>query len=424
MPTVNYGIASTADDVSETRNASDGAALGYFDSFSYTGLDGGQQIWVGLRFLAVAVPIGSTITSATLTLKRDDGFGITGSAWGSIAGYAADTVGALTSNRPYAAAKTSATVTVTNSATVAYDVTAIIAEIIGRGGWASGNDLAFATIPTGANGYFAWIDRASSSTNCAQLSITYSAGGPASFTIDGAASGAGTATGAVLARRPLTGAAAGSGTAAGIFVPAPRTKKAYRYFPRFRGGADVWYDTASSITGPEFWDAAPSGGASYTIDGAASGLGTATGLVLRTAPVGSVAAGLAVATGLAGRSAPAVGTATGTGSATGDVGTQGGADGAATGTGAATGSVGVSRPLAGIASGSGAVTGAVLRLATINGVAVGAGTATGAVGRTAGVTAAASGTGTATGDTGFTGDVAANGSNFMTDRRRRRSAVR
>lgn len=176
MPTVNYGIASTADDVSETRSAAGGGALGYFDGFCYTGLDGGQQIWVALRFLAVAVPAGATITSATLTLKRDDGFGFTGSAWGGIRGYAADTVGAVTSNRPYAAAKTSASVTVTNSATVAYNVTAIVAEIIARAGWVSGNNLAFATDPVGSNGYMPWIDRASSSTNCAQLSITYSTG--------------------------------------------------------------------------------------------------------------------------------------------------------------------------------------------------------------------------------------------------------
>lgn len=259
MPTVNYGIASTADDVTETRNVSDGAPLNYSDAFSYTGVDGGQ-LWVGLRFLAVAVPAGSTITSATLTLKRDDGFGVTGTTWGSIAGYAADTVGALTSNRPYAAAKTSASVAVTNSATVAYDVTAIVAEIIGRGGWVSGNNLAFATIPTGANGYYAWIDRASSSTNCAQLSITYSSG-PTSYTL--------TADRGLFA---LTGIPADLKTR-------PKADQYFRKFPRFRGGSDVWYDEASVVTSPEFWDAASAGSyvltastGSFSLSGQAAGL--------------------------------------------------------------------------------------------------------------------------------------------------------
>jgi hypothetical protein len=415
--TVNYGIANTADDAVYAYEYLDNTYL-FFGAY-----DSSQA--AGVHFSGVAVPQAATITSATLTVKRDDANTQAGSNYGVVKGVASDNAPAWTTTNPLAASKTTESVTVTNNATVAYDVAAIVQVIVNRAGWASGNAMAFVSDATGANGAVGVIDYVNSSTDAAQLSITYTSGGPASYTIDGAATGTGTATGETApGPRPITGDAIGTGLATGDFVSALRTKKAYRVTPRFRGGYDVWYDTASIVAGPEFWDAAPSGGTSYTIDGAASGLGAATGLILRTAPVSSVAAGLAVATGLAGRSAPIVGTATGTGTATGDVGTQGGADGSATGAGTATGSVGVSKPIASAASGTGTATGAVLRLATINGVAVGTGAATGAVGRLATVTGAASGTGTSSGETGYASAPAFTGATLLLDRRRRRSAVR
>lgn len=241
MPTVNYGIPSTADDISETRNVSDGAAISYFDSFTYTGLDG-QHSWAGLRFTGIAVPAGATITSATLTLKRDDGLGSTGSNWGILKGYAADTVGALTSNRPYAAAKTTASVTVINSATVPYDVTAIVAEITGRPGWSTGNNLAFASVPTGSNGYLGWIDRSASSVNCAQLSITYTTGPTAST---------GTLTKTLGS---LTASSVGTNDSPIITAP---PFKLFRAFPQFPSSSAVWLNGASTIVNNGFWDDAP-----------------------------------------------------------------------------------------------------------------------------------------------------------------------
>lgn len=418
MPTVSYGIATTADDVTYAPTFG-----GILDSLPANGNTSGTIFTAGLRFIAVAVPQGATVSSATLTLKTDPANPATGSAWGAIKGVAADDAPIWTTTDPSAASKTTQSVTITSTATVAYDVTAIVQAIINRAGWASGNALAFAGDPTGANGYIYWIDRSNSSVDCAQLAITYATGGPASYAIDAAANGSGTAVGAGGAIRPLAGAAQASGTATGRFVPPVRTIKAYRFFPRFAGDSDAWYGGASVVTGPEFWDAA-AGGASYTIDGAATGSGLSIGDASRTAPAAAVSAGIGISTGAAGRQAPGSADATGSGVAVGDMGVQGGVTGAATGAGAAVGDAGVQRPATGAASGSGTAVGAVLRLATINGVAVGSGTATGDASRTAPTAGNATGAGIASGDVGSTAPVDPTGLNALVNRRRRRSSVR
>lgn len=182
MPTVSYGITNTADDVSyavASGALSDQAVLA--GDTTPLGVPGG--LFAGLRFPAVQVPAGATITAATLTLKLNTaspGFGsaVMGTTFGLLKGVASDNAPSWSTTGPQSAAKTSQSVTITSDVTKVYDVTAIVAAIIARPGWALGNALAFAGDPTGANGFVEWIDRTSSSTDCAQLSITYTAGGP------------------------------------------------------------------------------------------------------------------------------------------------------------------------------------------------------------------------------------------------------
>lgn len=170
MPTVSYGIANTANDVTQLPGA------GLFDTVPASGTGSGFFYWVGFRFLAVAVPQGATITSATLTLKKDAAQSVAGT-WGVLKGVNADTTAAWTTTDPSVATKTSQSVTIVDGATQNYDVAAIVQAIVNRAGWVSGNALGFAGDPTGATGLMAWIDYDASTTNCAQLSITYTTGG-------------------------------------------------------------------------------------------------------------------------------------------------------------------------------------------------------------------------------------------------------
>lgn len=184
MPTVSYGITNTADDVTDytsigagvdTNNTSNGLVFGAY------------SIPIGLRFLLVSVPQGATISAATLTLKKNASQPYIATSHGSIKGVASDSAPAWATTRPALASLTAQSVTVVDSATVAYDVAAIVQAIVNRAGWASGNAMAFAGDTTGANGAIAWVDYSVSSTDCAQLSITYTAGGPTSYTLTAAA---------------------------------------------------------------------------------------------------------------------------------------------------------------------------------------------------------------------------------------------
>lgn len=174
MPTVSYGITNTADDGS----AIPGIAA-YSDVNPANGLYSGYPVSVGFRFLGVAVPQGATIDSATLTLKKDTASPNTAGNWGIIAGVNSDNAALFSAaNPPNTATKTSESVTVVDGATQNYDVKPIVQAIVNRSGWTSGNALAFAGNQTGSTGVMFWIDFFGSSTDCAQLSITYTAGGP------------------------------------------------------------------------------------------------------------------------------------------------------------------------------------------------------------------------------------------------------
>lgn len=98
-----------------------------------------------VRFTNVTVPQGTTITSAylTLTAYQTD----TDTVDQRIRGFAEDNTANFSSD-PSGRSKTSAQRTqnqagITNNQTYTYDVTAIVQEIVNRGGWSSGNALGF-----------------------------------------------------------------------------------------------------------------------------------------------------------------------------------------------------------------------------------------------------------------------------------------
>lgn len=182
MPTVNNSITITADDASAVASPATLDATGVIAGNVF-----GTNYYAGLRFLAVAVPQGATITSATLTLiVGGAAFGGTGagaaSGFGNWKGVASDNAPTWsTANLAITTSRTTASATILGSTTVettrAHDVTSIVQEIVNRAGWVSGNALAIAGDPTGATSYCPYYDYVDNSAKAATLSITYASGG-------------------------------------------------------------------------------------------------------------------------------------------------------------------------------------------------------------------------------------------------------
>ena len=118
------------------------------------------RVAVGLRYANVAIPQGSTITSATITFTRRGSsgssvtFAIDGQANDDANTFVYGGAAAPVNNDITGRARTTATVAwtaspLTTTTIATSDVSAIVQEIVGRGGWASGNALAF--IITSAN---------------------------------------------------------------------------------------------------------------------------------------------------------------------------------------------------------------------------------------------------------------------------------
>ena len=170
MPTVSYGITNTADDGCQV------GTFGFFDSTPANGFFDAPYC-VGFRFIGVAVPAGASVSSATLTLKKDAANSTAGT-WGSIKGVAADNAPPWATTLPSAAVKTTQSVTIVDGATQTYDVADIVQAIASDPAWSAGNAMAFAGDPSGATGLMAWVDFSTSAADSAQLSITYEAGGP------------------------------------------------------------------------------------------------------------------------------------------------------------------------------------------------------------------------------------------------------
>lgn len=133
-----------------------------------------------LRFQAVSIPASSSITAATITLNIVN---ITGTPDTTIYGVNVDNAAAFANpgNLPSNASNTTASYDADPSGTGTFvlTVTDIVAEIIARGGWASGNAIAFVmkdNSGTGDNQYDI-EDFGAAGTAEAVLDVTYTAGG-------------------------------------------------------------------------------------------------------------------------------------------------------------------------------------------------------------------------------------------------------
>lgn len=183
-----------------TANADDGREYFGFFSVDYPGIVqglyyGSYLTYAGWRFQTIAVPQGATINSATLTPTLRNFNSPSGWNIGRLFGYDTDdaapwTVG-FSGVVPSEIAKTTAftslaSFTGTGGSPVAIDVTAIVQEIVDRGGWASGNDMSFFGGVTGATAAAWFYDYRDDAAKAATLEIDYTEGGPAAVEGTGA----------------------------------------------------------------------------------------------------------------------------------------------------------------------------------------------------------------------------------------------
>jgi hypothetical protein len=137
---------------------------------------GGESV-SGLRFQNVAIPQGSTIDSATLTINIS---GLDGSPDLNVYGNDVDNAAVWSDpgNMPSDITKTTALKNATPGSTgsLAIDVTNIVQEIIDRGGWTSGNSLALCIFDNAGSGNneIEFDSFETSGGSPATLDITYS----------------------------------------------------------------------------------------------------------------------------------------------------------------------------------------------------------------------------------------------------------
>lgn len=146
----------------------------------------GTEVYAAWRFTSVTIPQGQTITSATLTLEATSNDSDTIHLW--IYGIAEDNTASLSSD-PDGRTKTTARrqydqAGVTGGNLYVIDVTTIVQEILNRGGWASGNALAFITDDNGTSNnnaitYKSWTSFIpGDQAHAALLDVTWSGSSP------------------------------------------------------------------------------------------------------------------------------------------------------------------------------------------------------------------------------------------------------
>jgi hypothetical protein len=190
--TVTKRVASGSDDVEEEGTASVhlGAGGMYLNSsdielVSDTEAPSGGTQKVGLRFTNLGIPRGAIITSAAVTFRAigaDAPNTNTGTTTLSIRAQAADSAAGFTStrfdisNRPL----TTSAATWTpgswsaNTDVVSPSIAAVVQEVVGRTGWASGNSLALIVTGTGSRSAASYE---SDSARAALLTVSYTLAG-------------------------------------------------------------------------------------------------------------------------------------------------------------------------------------------------------------------------------------------------------
>jgi len=133
---------------------------------------------LGVRFQGVGIGGGANVTTADLKLKVN---GIDNDITATVYGDDVDDAAAWAGNsRPTQITETSASVAwdlPTSTGWTTKDIASVVSEILGRGGWASGNDMRFAIGPDGGDigGAVYFSDYGDGQANAPKLEITYTA---------------------------------------------------------------------------------------------------------------------------------------------------------------------------------------------------------------------------------------------------------
>ena len=142
-------IAADADDVYDQT-----AAL--VTTASYVG-NNGEALAMGFRFLNVTVPAGATIDSATLTLRARNLYGTVTFVHGTFYGFDTDDAPAWNDagGEPSVVTRTTASLAFDPAAWVTdtdytYAVKDLVAEIVARAGWGTGNDIGIVCVNNGS----------------------------------------------------------------------------------------------------------------------------------------------------------------------------------------------------------------------------------------------------------------------------------
>jgi hypothetical protein len=178
-PTVNETIAAGGDDAFSLWISSGAAHYAFVNASTAmaAGRSGTARFYAGVRFQTVGVPAAATINSASLTITTG---GLVGTPNVNIYGNDVDdaAVWADPGNRVKNITQTTAVVNKANWVAAtdnAVAVTAIVAEIVARAGWASNNDIAFGLFNAAGAGdhllNFAALEHATATE--ARLAITY-----------------------------------------------------------------------------------------------------------------------------------------------------------------------------------------------------------------------------------------------------------
>jgi hypothetical protein len=190
-PTVNENVSAGADDAGSIWSNNGATFYAFFgvSTALLAGDLGTRRYYAGVRFQTVPIPASATIDLATLTVRAI--LAITPNI--NIFGNDVDDAAAWADpgNRIKNITKTTASTNVTSwtaNADNAITVTSIVAEILGRAGWASNNDVAFGFFNNAGAGtniiQFAALEHATLTE--ARLSIDYTeAGGAAAPNVVG-----------------------------------------------------------------------------------------------------------------------------------------------------------------------------------------------------------------------------------------------
>lgn len=163
---------------SQRVNASLNDAYEFFDSmvrFDFLWAHDGGNLHTGARFSGVTIPLGASIISAFFRMTNSDFDGTST----TLSGHDVDNSPSFSSSDFDISTriKTSANVTwnFTGANVEEQDVTPIIQEIVGRGGWSSGNSLTIISHDSVGTRRFESFD--TSSAEAPELEVLYSTGG-------------------------------------------------------------------------------------------------------------------------------------------------------------------------------------------------------------------------------------------------------